>query len=139
MAEADGKRHIRHVIGPDEYHEDVDDNAFTSVMARWNIARGLEAIEVMRSRWRDRADKLWERLALGEPELADWRDAVERIITGLDPATGLYEQFAGYTGTSTRPSPPRIPHCSSDSGVVSNRSGGSRRIGPGNSTSSSSV
>ena len=29
MREADGKCHIRHVIGPDEYHEDVDDNAFT--------------------------------------------------------------------------------------------------------------
>ena len=45
VVEADGKRHIRHVIGPDEYHEDVDDNAFTNVMARWNIARALEAIE----------------------------------------------------------------------------------------------
>src|SRR5208337_2680887 len=41
IAEPDGKRHIRHVIGPDEYHEDVDDNAFTNVMARWNIARAL--------------------------------------------------------------------------------------------------
>src|SRR5262249_45413411 len=26
VAEANGKRHIRCVIGPDEYHEDVDDN-----------------------------------------------------------------------------------------------------------------
>jgi len=96
VAERDGKRHIRHVIGPDEYHEDVDDNAFTNVMARWNIARGLEAIEVMRARWPDRAEALWERLTLGEPELADWRDAVGRIVSGLDAATGLYEQFAGY-------------------------------------------
>src|SRR4029450_5974223 len=30
VVEADDKRHIRHVIGPDEYHEDVDDNAFTN-------------------------------------------------------------------------------------------------------------
>ena len=96
VPEKDGKRHIRHVIGPDEYHEDVDDSAFTNVMARWNIARGLEAIEVMRARWPDRAAALWERLALGEPELADWRDAAGRIVTGLDPATGLYEQFAGF-------------------------------------------
>ncbi|MBV9376773.1 MAG: glycoside hydrolase family 65 protein [Alphaproteobacteria bacterium] len=96
VPEADGKRHIRHVIGPDEYHEDVDDNAFTNVMARWNIARGLEAIEVMRARWPDRAAALLERLALSEPELADWRDAVEHIVTGLDPTTGLYEQFAGF-------------------------------------------
>jgi trehalose/maltose hydrolase-like predicted phosphorylase len=96
VTEADGKRHIRHVIGPDEYHEDVDDNAFTNVMARWNIARGLETIELLRTRWPKRASALRERLALVEAELGDWRDAVGRIVTGFDPATGLYEQFAGY-------------------------------------------
>jgi trehalose/maltose hydrolase-like predicted phosphorylase len=94
--EADGRRHIRHVIGPDEYHEDVDDNAFTNVMARWNLARALEAIDILRARWPERAASLCDRLALGEEELADWRDAAARIVTGLDAATGLYEQFAGY-------------------------------------------
>ena len=69
VPEADGKRHIRHVIGPDEYHEDVDDNAFTNVMARWNIARGLEAIDLLRARWPDRAAALREKLALGETNL----------------------------------------------------------------------
>ena len=29
--------HIDGVIGPDEYHESVSDNAFTNVMARWNL------------------------------------------------------------------------------------------------------
>jgi trehalose/maltose hydrolase-like predicted phosphorylase len=96
VPEADGKRHIRHVIGPDEYHEDVDDNAFTNVMARWNIARGLEAIDVLRTRWPERVAELCKLLALDEAEFGDWRDAIERIVTGLDPTTGLYEQFAGY-------------------------------------------
>jgi trehalose/maltose hydrolase-like predicted phosphorylase len=96
VVEADDKRHIRHVIGPDEYHEDVDDNAFTNVMARWNISRGLEAIEVLRERWPNHAAALREKLALGDEELADWRDAVSRIVSGLDPATGIYEQFAGF-------------------------------------------
>ena len=35
-------------------------------------------------------------MALGDDELADWRDAIARIVTGLDPATGIYEQFAGF-------------------------------------------
>jgi trehalose/maltose hydrolase-like predicted phosphorylase len=96
VVEADGRRHIRHVIGPDEYHEDVDDNAFTNVMARWNIARGLDAVAVLTARWPDRATALCDKLLLRAPELADWRDAVARIVTGLDRATGLYEQFAGY-------------------------------------------
>jgi trehalose/maltose hydrolase-like predicted phosphorylase len=96
VAEADGRRHIRHVIGPDEYHEDVDDNAFTNLMARWNINRALEAMDLLRARWPDKAAALREKLAVTDNELADWRDAVARIVTGLDPATGVYEQFAGF-------------------------------------------
>jgi trehalose/maltose hydrolase-like predicted phosphorylase len=96
VTEADGRRHIRHVIGPDEYHEDVDDNAFTNVMARWNIARALDTMELLRARWPDCAAALVEKLALGDDELADWRDAIERVVIGLDSATGLYAQFAGF-------------------------------------------
>jgi trehalose/maltose hydrolase-like predicted phosphorylase len=96
VAEADGRRHVRHVIGPDEYHEDVDDNAFTNMMARWNISSALEALSVLRARWPGRAAALREKLALSDAELADWRDAVACIVTGLDSATGLYEQFAGF-------------------------------------------
>jgi trehalose/maltose hydrolase-like predicted phosphorylase len=94
--EADGKRHIRHVIGPDEYHEDVDDNAFTNVMARWNIAHALEALELLVVRWPDRIAALRKKLMLGDEELRDWRDAIARIVTGLNPETGVYEQFAGF-------------------------------------------
>jgi trehalose/maltose hydrolase-like predicted phosphorylase len=82
VREADGKRHIRHVIGPNEYHEDVDDNAFTNMMARWNIKRALETMELLR------AAALWKRLTLSDDELDDWRDAVARIVIGLDSATG---------------------------------------------------
>jgi len=39
---------------------------------------------------------LREKLALGDEELADWRDAIARIVSGLDPATGIYEEFAGF-------------------------------------------
>jgi trehalose/maltose hydrolase-like predicted phosphorylase len=96
VAGPDGKRHIRHVIGPDEYHEDVDDNAFTNVMARWNIRRALDAMDLLRTRYPDHEAVLREKLALGDDELANWRDAIARIVTGLDPATGIYEQFVGF-------------------------------------------
>jgi len=96
VPEADGKRHIRHVIGPDEYHEDVDDSAFTNMMARWNIARALEALDLLQARWPERAAALRQKLALGDEELADWRDAATKIVTSLDPATGLFEEFSGF-------------------------------------------
>ncbi|MGZ4625993.1 MAG: HAD-IA family hydrolase, partial [Kineosporiaceae bacterium] len=44
-----GRGHIDDVIGPDEYHERVDDNVFTNVIARWNLRRAAElADEIIR-------------------------------------------------------------------------------------------
>ena len=40
--ESDGVAHIDGVIGPDEYHESVDDNAFTNGMVRWNLLHAAE-------------------------------------------------------------------------------------------------
>jgi trehalose/maltose hydrolase-like predicted phosphorylase len=78
----DGRGHIRGVIGPDEYHERVDDNAYTNVMARWNLRRAAAASSgVLDARERHR-----------------WLELAEAIVDGYDPATGIYEQFAGFHG-----------------------------------------
>jgi trehalose/maltose hydrolase-like predicted phosphorylase len=83
--EADGCRHIRNVIGPDEYHEHVDDNAFTNVMARWNIRRAIDVAALLRKRWPDCWDRLSSRLGLDDAELKQWRSAADTMATGLDP------------------------------------------------------
>jgi trehalose/maltose hydrolase-like predicted phosphorylase len=74
----EGRAHIYGVIGPDEYHEPVDDNAFTNVMARWNLRRAAALTARPEREW-------WLRLA-------------EALVDGYDPATGVYEQFAGFFG-----------------------------------------
>ena len=33
------------MIGPDEYHEDVDDNVFTNVMVRHNLELAADVVE----------------------------------------------------------------------------------------------
>jgi trehalose/maltose hydrolase-like predicted phosphorylase len=85
-AEADGKRHIRHVIGPDEYHADVDDNAFTNVMARWNIA--------LREHWPNQAATLREKLTLRDEELRYVR-ATAAADLDPDPSTAGGVHIAG--------------------------------------------
>ncbi|GAA0804790.1 glycoside hydrolase family 65 protein [Spirilliplanes yamanashiensis] len=76
--DAGGNAHIDRVIGPDEYHEDVDDNAYTNVMARWNLRAAADLA------------------AVPDDERAGWRELAGRLADGFDPATGRYEQFAGY-------------------------------------------
>ncbi|MGZ6045222.1 MAG: glycosyl hydrolase family 65 protein [Isosphaeraceae bacterium] len=74
----DGRAHIYGVIGPDEYHEDVDDNAFTNVMARWNLRRAASLAGV------------------GADERARWRELARLLVDGYDRTSGLYEQFTGF-------------------------------------------
>lgn len=79
-----GRAHIDSVIGPDEYHENVDDNAFTNLMARWNMRRAADLVE------RSGHD------SSEAAEAASWRSAAESLVDGYDPGSRLYEQFAGY-------------------------------------------
>ncbi len=74
----DGRAHIYGVIGPDEYHEAVDDNAFTNVMARWNLRQALRIGDI------------------NARERTVWRDLARLLVDGYDRRSGLYEQFAGF-------------------------------------------
>ena len=47
----DGRHHIRGVIGPDEYHETVDDNAYTNGLAQWNLEVAAEVADLIAERW----------------------------------------------------------------------------------------
>jgi trehalose/maltose hydrolase-like predicted phosphorylase len=77
-----GNAHIYGVIGPDEYHDPVDDNAFTNVMARWNLRRAGE---------RATADP-----RIGDDEWLRWLEIANALVDGYDSGTRLYEQFAGF-------------------------------------------
>jgi len=92
----DDRYHIRMVVGPDEYHEGVDDNAYTNVLARWNIGKAVEALA-----WLERVDsahaaELREKLELTDAEISDWLEVAYELIDGYDPKTKLFEQFAGF-------------------------------------------
>jgi len=76
----DGRGHIRGVIGPDEYHENVDDNAYTNVMARWNLRCAASAAGGV----------------IDQAERHRWSDLATSLVDGYDPDSGLYEQFAGF-------------------------------------------
>ncbi|WP_372594642.1 glycosyl hydrolase family 65 protein, partial [Actinotalea sp.] len=75
-----GRAHLEGVIGPDEYHSGVSDNAFTNVMARWNL-RAAASLAAGRASADERA--AWSRLA-------------GALVDGYDPATGTHEQFTGF-------------------------------------------
>lgn len=83
-SDANGVGHIYTVIGPDEYHEPVDDSSFTNVMARWTLRRAARSLED-----RPRND-------VGDSEVERWLELADRLTDGYNVETGIYEEFAGF-------------------------------------------
>jgi kojibiose phosphorylase len=92
----DGRFHIAPVIGPDEYHEGVRDNAYTNLLAKWNLERGLEVAHLLSSADRTAWRSLTRRLKLDQGDLARWRQVAEQLTIWCDLETLLYEQFEGF-------------------------------------------
>ena len=85
---------ILQVTGPDEWHEPVDNNAYTNRMAKWNIETALSALSRMREKNPDFVQSVLRRIHLTDAEMADWRRHAHQIY--LHDETGLIEQFDGY-------------------------------------------
>ena len=96
--EEDGRYHIRGVIGPDEYHENVDDNAYTNGLAQWNLEVAAEIADLIAERWPVQWQALSDRLAIEPEEPRRWQHVARDLYTGFDERTGLFEQFRGYFG-----------------------------------------
>ena len=77
-----GSGHLYGVIGPDEYHEPVDDNMFTNVMARWNLRRAAASTRAHGG--------------VDDDERTHWLELADALVDGYDASTGIYEQFAGF-------------------------------------------
>jgi kojibiose phosphorylase len=96
--EDDRRYHIREVIGPDEYHETVDDNAYTNGLAQWNLEVAEEVTRLLAERWPAQWRDLSRRLGLDADEPGGWLRVARDLYTGFDEHTGLFEQFRGYFG-----------------------------------------
>jgi kojibiose phosphorylase len=83
------------VIGPDEYHDHVDNNFFTNYMARWNLQTALAVLEWLKKKAPAKAEELTERLALTVECLETWQKVIQAISLPTR-ADGLIEQFEGY-------------------------------------------
>ncbi len=96
-AEPDGEGlfHFRDVIGPDEYHEHVDDNAYTNQLAAWHLGAAERVLAWLERTVPTRAARLAASMGLEDGERARWA----QIASGIAQArseNGVIEQFSGY-------------------------------------------
>jgi kojibiose phosphorylase len=88
---------IVRVLGPDEYHENVDNNAFTNVQARYALHAALHAYERLAQEDPEALRRLSERIGLSEAQIDLMREMHEKIyIPTPEEHGGIIEQFRGY-------------------------------------------
>jgi 1,2-alpha-glucosylglycerol phosphorylase len=94
---ADGAFHLIRLLGPDEYHENVDDNVFSLEQSRAALQGAVAVWDRLAAHTPEVLARLRERLALTDDERAAWADIAARLqVVAPDPQTGLIEQFTGY-------------------------------------------
>ncbi|MEO3811563.1 glycoside hydrolase family 65 protein [Sphaerisporangium sp. B11E5] len=94
-----GRYEIRHVVGPDEYHDaypggtspGVDNNVYTNLMTVWLLLKACEVLDLLPLRERT---ELTTRLGLSRPELERWDEITRRMR--VDFHEGVLSQFTGY-------------------------------------------
>ena len=92
-----GRYEIRNVIGPDEYKEHVDNNAFTNYMAAWNLEYAAGIMERMERAWPGAWANLSSRYNLPDlvQEFRAKRQALYLPVPGPDGLVPQNDQYLG--------------------------------------------
>lgn len=94
--EANDRYEICNVIGPDEYKEHIDNNAFTNYMAKWNIDLAIKYYDDLKENKKEIFSKLNEKLGL-EKVYLNWKDVSDKIYIPVpDEKTLLIAQDDTY-------------------------------------------
>jgi len=87
---------IHDAMGPDEFHEKVDNSAYTNYLAQWNILTACKWYKLGKENYPKRLAALSKRLKLTEKEVAGWNRTASKIYIPYSRRKKLLEQFEGY-------------------------------------------
>jgi len=86
-----GHYELTDVMGPDEYGEHVNNNAYTNYLAHWHLRWAVECAQWLKGRHPEIWQSLNERLDL-ERQQPLWQIRAEKLYLPLDAATGIIPQ-----------------------------------------------
>lgn len=87
---------INRVIGPDEFHDHVNNNVYTNYLAKWNLEKGAELSEWLKKENKEVYDSLLNKLEITEEDIKEWQGIADKIYIPRDPNSRVIEQFEGY-------------------------------------------
>ena len=87
---------IIRLLGPDEYHENVDNNAFTNYQTQFALKKALYFYFKMENEYPEKLEEIKDKINLNESEITAWQEISEKIYLPQPDRSNLIEQFDGY-------------------------------------------
>lgn len=96
LRDQDGRDRLIRLLGPDEFHENVDDNAFSNHQSEAALRWALEVHARMERDHPDALQRLVEGIDLSPDEVDRWADVADRLVLPGPGEDGVIEAFDGF-------------------------------------------
>ncbi|MBN1384412.1 MAG: glycoside hydrolase family 65 protein [Elusimicrobia bacterium] len=87
---------IRNVIGPDEFHESVNNNAYTNVMVQWHLRKAVSLYKTFEKSHRIEIKKLDKKIDIKQNEMKNWMEIAKKIYVPVSKKANIIEEFDGF-------------------------------------------
>ena len=99
----DGRHALSRVVGPDEFHEHIDNSAYTNYLVRWHLRQAARVYADLAISHPGELASLSERIGLQLDEVEEWLKKAEQMRLPARGDDGVIEQFDGYFGLESLP------------------------------------
>lgn len=90
-----GLYEIRNVTGPDEFHENINNNAYTNMLAKKNLQISYKMFKKLKEKYPLHYKRILKKIGLKDREAKEWKRFSSRIKLNIR-RDRLIEQFDGY-------------------------------------------
>ena len=104
-----GRYELSQQIGPDEYHENIDNSVFTNQMVVWHLEQAIKLLDWLRAHAPQDAERLTRQLGLTPQRLDHWRDIIARMYIPFDEVNQRHIEFDGFFDLEYIPVPDYEP------------------------------
>lgn len=87
---------ISQQIGPDEYHENIDNSVFVNRMVVWHLDTARQLLGWLQSNAPADHDRLAAALKLSPERLSKWDDVIAKMFIPFDAEKAIHVQFPGF-------------------------------------------
>ncbi len=116
-----GRYEISQQIGPDEYHENIDNSVFVNRMVIWHLQTALDLLDWLKREAPADAARLTRSLDLSPQRLDHWRDVIARMFIPFDAEQQIHVEFPGFFDMEYIPVPDYHPRVTSVQAILGHK------------------